>query len=37
MVGAPGSPGGPLYIDYEHKFVGSYVHMYGFLERNQGT
>jgi hypothetical protein len=33
-VGAPGSQGGPLYIDYEHKFVGSYVHMYGFLERN---
>jgi hypothetical protein len=37
IAAAPGSPGGPLYIDYEHKVVGSYVHMYGFLERNQGT
>jgi hypothetical protein len=37
MAGAPGSRGGPLYIDYEHRVVGSYVHMYGFLERNQGT
>jgi hypothetical protein len=29
----PGSPGGPLYIDYEHKF-GSKIHIYGVLERN---
>lgn len=31
--GKPGSVGGPLYIDYEHRVVGSYVHMYGYLER----
>jgi hypothetical protein len=31
--GTPGTPGGPLYIDYEHKFIGSYVHMYGYLVR----
>jgi hypothetical protein len=37
MAGTPGSRGGPLYIDYEHRVVGSSVHMYGFLERNQGT
>jgi hypothetical protein len=37
MAGAPGSRGGPLYIDYERRVVGSYVHMYGFLERSQGT
>lgn len=31
--GAPGTRGGPLYIDYEHKFVGSYVHIFGYLVR----
>jgi hypothetical protein len=30
---APGLPGGPLYIDYESKFVGSYVHIFGYLVR----
>jgi hypothetical protein len=29
--GNPGQPGGPLYIDYSHEFVGSYVHMFGYL------
>ena len=29
--GKPGTPGGPLYINYDYKFVGTYVHMYGYL------
>jgi hypothetical protein len=29
--GDPGLPGGSLYIDYGHKVVDSYVHMYGYL------
>jgi len=31
--GSPGTPGGPLYIDYEHRTLGSYVHMFGYLVR----
>jgi hypothetical protein len=27
----PGLPGGPLYIDYESRIVGSYIHIYGYL------
>jgi hypothetical protein len=29
--GPPGLPGGPLYIDYGYKTLGSYVHIYGYL------
>jgi hypothetical protein len=31
--GAPGTKGGPLYIDYEHKVIGSYVHIWGWMVR----
>jgi hypothetical protein len=31
--GAPGTKGGPLYIDYEHKFVGSSIHIFGWMVR----
>jgi hypothetical protein len=30
---APGTVGGPLYIDYEHKTIGSYVHIFGHMVR----
>lgn len=29
----PGLVGGPLYIDYSHEILGSYVHMFGYLVR----
>jgi hypothetical protein len=28
---APSQQGGPLWIDYNHEFVGSYVHLHGYL------
>jgi len=29
--GAPGTVGGPLYLNYSYDFVGSYAHIYGYL------
>jgi len=31
--GQPGSPGGPLYLDYDNKTGGARIHIYGVLER----
>ncbi len=31
--GSPGTPGGPLYIDYSHAVLGSDVHIFGYLVR----
>jgi hypothetical protein len=31
--GNPGLSGGPLYIDYGHGALDTYVHMYGYLVR----
>lgn len=30
---APGSKGGPLYIDYDHRVLGSSVHIFGYMVR----